>query len=266
MCVETQPAGSSAAISVSWFVALATSRYASRGPLVAAVAQPLPARPRSRIDQRLDREIRRGTARSASLRRPAVPLPDAETYPDPRWRSVRGRIGPPTPFAAERRKRSPRPVRRWRGRPAARSHGIVKRVAREPFEQRRRQPDGEPRNRGRRFVADRTRASTGSSDAEPARDAGRRPAGGRRQQQKPDAAVNREDAAMIVEADQRVDVAARSAETAAGRALPLSVASPDGSTSPTRPPARVRRCRARGTAGSSWHGRPTAPRRRRRRA
>ena len=58
----------------------------------------------------------------------------------------------------------------------------------------------------------------------------------------------------------------RSARAACRRsgALPWSVARPDGSTRPSRPPvARQARSRARQTAGSGWRGRPTARCRRR---
>ena len=98
------------------------------------------------------------------------------------------------------------------------------------------------------FLADRLEVGR-VVQTEAACDAVCRPAGGRREQQEPDAAVNRKDAAMVVEADERVDIAARQQESAQRRAA--MVGREPGGQHETDAAARTRE-RDRAFARSSW--------------
>ncbi len=80
--------------------------------------------------------------------------------------------------------------------------------ARHALEKRRRQPNGEKRQRSGGLVADRfERGGVGLAQA--ARDGARWRAGGRGHEHEPDAAMNRKHAAVVVEAHDRIHVAAR---------------------------------------------------------
>ena len=143
----------------------------------------------------------------------------------------------PAVVAAERRKQRRGPLDDRDVRSRVRSCGMRQVVAGQALEQRRRHADRE-RARTARLVADRFERRPGRRS--PSRQAmrSRRRSGRRGEQQKSHAAMNRKHAAMVVEADDRVDVASREQQPAQRRAAVI------GRAARTAAPGRGGRRRA----------------------
>ena len=156
--------------------------------------------------------------------------------------SSRPNRAPPSGVAAERRKQRRRPLdNRQVDRRA--DVGMVSPSPGQPFEQGGRQPHRKP---GGLSAGSSPTASSDAGSRSPSRQAIERVGAprDRGEQQETNAAMNREDAAMVVEADDRVDVAACAAGVCRSGPLPWSIARPAGSTSPIRPPGLRQRHRA----------------------